>query len=392
MTDFQSRPSVPPNDDDDPAPEPTLWSKLRGAIANASGLATNLAATVVLSVLVIVTGWMGIEQAAFWWNSDHTEHTAKRDFLCNKHVYTAPPAAQPKIEPTEESPTRVTPNAVAPAQATQNEKDLAEVQEMVVEIYALKEMARQHAIPFDTVGRVRHFFRCGNVTDVSATTLKFAFTEGQRKPYSQDLRALHDWEKSGFDFVERQFSEMIPTIIMAAWEQRLDLLGTSLSKIETEDAPIITQTPSETAVADQKELVLVKPDANAINDAWLLIVASDVNTSAALTEVRKLRAALARTFDTTVQGGSNVTFSFSKDRDADWADYVAMYETGKRIRTVVAFEDKESADIARQVLQTTGEIRLDSYTRNVNAWCGGTPTKIDTDAADTNGVPIYLCS
>lgn len=393
MTDFQSRPSAPRQNPPEEPSEPKGLARLQAAISRASGLTKNLAAAGAMVVFVVVASWLVAEQVMLWWKTDHTLTTAKRDFLCNKHAYTIalPDQTAPTASEGESEATR----AVAIAQASAQMAQLRQIQDKVLEIYNLKELARQHAIPFDTVGRVRHFLRCGRVTDVTATTVKFTLSEGERKPYSQDLKALYDWENAGFEFVSNEFSDVVPPIILGAWRQRLDTLKGALSKIETTVAPVATD--AQLAAADKgaappiprKQLVLVKPDAEDIETAWLLITASDINQSAALSEVKDLRQALTGSYKAALGGEGSTTLEFSPRTETAVKDYVAMYKTGGRIRTVVAFKDRESANIARQVLQQEGLIRLDAYTRNVAAWCAGKPKQ---ETTTTDGPPLYDCS
>jgi len=349
----------------------------------------NFAGMATLVIFVTVSGFLTVEQAVLWFWPDHTKITAKRDFLCNKHAYTIAPAPQPATQTGDT--TQNAPEEQIPSQAAQ----LRNIQDKMVEIYNLKELARQHAIPFDTIGRVQYFLRCGRVTDVTTSAITFTLTEGERKPYSQNLKALYDWEDAGFELVSAEFSSAVPPIILGTWRQRLDILKGALAEIETTVAPVATgaqlaATSKDTAKPpENKQLLLVKPDAEDIGAAWLLITASDINEAAAASEVQDLRQALSETYKASIGNVGSTTLEFSPRTDAELKDYVAMYETGGRIRTVVAFKDRESANIARQVLQQEGLIRLDAYTRNVAAWCSGKPTEI---ASATDGPPFYDCS
>lgn len=340
------------------APEaPSLLARLRAAFATLLNSTTKITGGLALALLLVVSGWMVVDQVRFWMRDDHTGVTAQRDFLCNTHAFELSSA---ELE------------------------GLSDMQKIVQEIYILKETARQHAVPFDPIGRIQHFIRCVVISDVSMTNVSFEMVQDQRVPYTQDIEALLLWENDSLAFVNDSFADMVPSAVRETWGQRILALTEALQDT-TAPAMAVIAGPSQ-PVAAARTLDLVAPVAADLQRASVLIAGSSPTAQAAMNELRTVRDAVTRHYETTLaEAGGPVSVSFGPE---DPAQRVVLFQTADRTRTIAAFDTRAEADIALRALKAAGAIRLDAYTRVVATWCSDAVRRVEDGP---EGVPTFAC-
>ncbi|MEM8576288.1 MAG: hypothetical protein AAGF60_00405 [Pseudomonadota bacterium] len=335
---------------DQPDP-PGRLARLGAALQTLSGYAATVTGVLALILLVVVTSWMIVDQFRFWARKDHTFLTAQRDFLCNSHTF--------DISEDEAA-------------------NLSDMQKIVQEIYILKETARQHAVPFDAIGRTQHFIRCAVLEDVSATSVSFKMVQDQRVPYTQDIEALLQWEEESLAFVSDAFADMVPAPVLTTWGQRILALSEALKA----SAPSAPAAEPETKQA----LTVLTPEAEALQSGAVLITGSFSTPAGAAAEAERLARALEKThLITEAKTGvlSGLTFAAPEAGGT-----VAILRTEGLLRPVAAFGSRAEADIAMRGLKASGDIPLNAYTRTVAAWC----TEPVTPVADGPGdLPTFTC-
>jgi len=211
---FASRPAAPPPAQPDNAPAWSKgWQRAKWLVSGIAAFSTKATATLAAALAALVLSVLVFEQAKFWVNDarwmkkDHVVETAKREFLCNKHAF--------------DPPVITVPEGLSDAGIKQLERKQA-LDRLIAEIYKLKETAKNHAKPFDTLGRVVHYLQCVTVSSASSTNVTLTSVERVIAPIGAPDASVDglnaqgavgtflEWERTHYDFAVEHFAKRIP--------------------------------------------------------------------------------------------------------------------------------------------------------------------------------------